>query len=387
MPFVFGYNLHPQFQRAFDPPRPSAVVNSLNRQPPSATGSANAPQAAAIPNVPQLVENAPQLAVNASQVLATQVAAQTSQVVYDTLQVTANTPQVIFNTPQVVSNTSQVLATQVAAGPSQVVSNTPQITANTPQASQVAVNASQILDTQVAANTSQIAANASQLAATAAQAADNVSPVVTHARQVLIKARQALANTGRLVITPPTSVNVAQVTANPSQVVPNAPTTGSSPIAAHPPSSSSRALLRPLPPIPSVSRQTSSTPADKTKAVIPTALTVSLSAQTQVPRGDSKGKTKAAVTRTAVPLHSPRPGPRRGRQSIAVKCHRRSSGNGEVGPPCLVVVSRGDGAPSANLKRPREEGEQDLESQVKRHCGTLRRGEFFHLFYSIFPFD
>jgi hypothetical protein len=71
------------------------------------------------------------------------------------------------------------------------------------------------------------------------------------------------------------------------------------------------------------------------------------------------------------------------------------------------VVSGGDGASLANLKRPREEGEQDLELQVKRHCGgggsssssrtaspdgesfsanILRHGEFSVLFYSIFLF-
>ena len=373
MPFVFGYNLHPQFQRAFDPPRPAAVVNALDQQLPSATGSANTPQVAAIPNAPQLVAdtrqvavNGPQLAFNASQVLATQVAAQTPQVVSNNLQVTANTPQVV---------------------PSQIVSNTPEITATTPQASQVAPAQVLFNTPQITANTSQVPANTSHLSAAAPQAADNVSLVVTHARQVLIKARQALATAGRRVVTPPISANITQVITNASKVLPKAPTTDSSHIVPQPASSTAPSLPRPLPPIPTVSQQTSSTPADKTKAVIPTALTVSLSAQAQVlPRGDSKGKTKAAVTRTAVPLPSPRPGPRRGRQSIAVKCHRRSSGNGEVGPPCLVVVSRGDGASSTNLKRPREEGEQDLGSQVKRHCGTLRRGEFFHFVLFYFSF-
>ncbi|EDR02170.1 uncharacterized protein LACBIDRAFT_309858 [Laccaria bicolor S238N-H82] len=322
LPFVFGYNLQPQFQRAFAPPQPATAVqvDSLLNQnsAPSATGSANAPQVGAVPNLHQFFGTTSQLADNASHVLA----AQTSHVVSDDLQATANAFQAAFDTSH-----------------TQVTSNTP----------------------QVAVNDSQIVEDASQVAATAPQVTDNVSRAA-HFRQVLIKAREALANTGRRVIHPIPVIPKA------SQVVPNAPTTSSSPVAAHLPSHS-----RPLPPIPSpsVSQQTSSTPADKTKAVNPTALTVSSSAPAPVPRGDSEGKTKAAVTRTVVPLPSPRPGPRRCPSSITIQCHTRISGNGEVIREVVVTSN----ALANHLKRRREESEQALEEEEgKRHCG-LGRGK------------
>jgi hypothetical protein len=126
-------------------------------------------------------------------------------------------------------------------------------------------------------NTSQVAANTSQIAATAPQVADNVSPVIYHSPRSpgCSQCRPPGCN-------PPISVNVAHVLANASQVVPKAHPPSLAPIAAQPPSSSAPSLPRPLPSIPSpsssVSQHISSTPADKTRAVIPTA-TVPLSAQ------------------------------------------------------------------------------------------------------------
>jgi hypothetical protein len=135
-------------------------------------------------------------------------------------------------------------------------------------------------------NTSQVAANTSQIAATAPQVADNVSPVIYHSPRWPGCSQCRLPGCN-----PPISVNVAHVLANASQVVHKAHPPSLAPIAAQPPSSSAPSLPpsssapslpRPLPSIPSpsssVSQHISSTPADKTRAVIPTA-TVPLSAQ------------------------------------------------------------------------------------------------------------